>query len=94
MWIRLIPDEKKGEFVNDGLNTWFSHLVPMMYVPGNGHRKLAVEAVEKILPELSKIDYENNSKWISVCNNIKDKKQLVNYSINMLTFVVHTHPTR
>nr|XP_021185071.2 telomere-associated protein RIF1 [Helicoverpa armigera] len=77
-YMKILPPEKKRQFIDKGVSVWFSKVIPTIMthlttVPTD--HELLVETLEHLTEELITVDYTGNPQWKSVleciCNGQK-----------------------
>ncbi|OWR54204.1 hypothetical protein KGM_208111 [Danaus plexippus plexippus] len=62
--LKILPPDKKATFVKEGLNIWFSKIIPtVMLCPTN---KNVLETLELLTEEIVKFEYTDNQHWKNV----------------------------
>ncbi|CAG9585278.1 unnamed protein product [Danaus chrysippus] len=62
--LKILPPDKKTTFVKEGLNIWFSKIVPtVMLCPTN---KSVLETLELLTEEIVKFEYMDNQHWKNI----------------------------
>lgn len=66
--LKILPPEKRATFVKEGVNIWFSKIIPFISIISALPQVLDV--VEMLTEDLVHIDYSDNPHWRSVLENI------------------------
>ncbi|XP_045785879.1 telomere-associated protein RIF1 [Maniola jurtina] len=72
--LRILPPDTKETFVKDGINIWFTRVIPLVVgesVTNTSDTVLnLLEALELLTDELVKFEYAKNSSWLEILVNI------------------------
>lgn len=67
--LKILPPDKKATFVKEGIEIWFSKVVPTVMASVKTaavKNAMAVETLEMLAEELIQFDYSNNPTWLVV----------------------------
>ncbi|XP_013146218.1 PREDICTED: telomere-associated protein RIF1-like isoform X2 [Papilio polytes] len=67
--LKILPPDKKATFVKEGIEIWFSKVVPTVMASVKTaavKNAMAVETLEMLAEELIRFDYSNNPTWLVV----------------------------
>ena len=64
--LKILPQEKKRQFVEKGLLVWFSKIIPNCMSIEVIEDVMSVEILELLTDELVAIDYTDNQHWHTV----------------------------
>ncbi|CAG9114487.1 unnamed protein product [Plutella xylostella] len=71
--LKTLPPEKKATFVKDGLNLWFSKVIPtvMTLIPAH-HQTMtkALDVLDMLVEDLEEIEYAENTQWQNILESI------------------------
>ncbi|CAB3255395.1 unnamed protein product [Arctia plantaginis] len=74
--LKILPREKKKEFVECGVSVWFSKIIPtvMAHMTVSGS-ETNIEILELLADDLVHVDYAYNSPWYNILECICNTKQ-------------------
>lgn len=74
--LKILPREKKKQFVQNGVSVWFSKIIPtLMENMTVEASEINIEILELLTDDLIHVDYACNSPWYNILECICNTKQ-------------------